>query len=228
MLLIMAIVILGCEKREDPFEADNTYPIMTIKSTANVNKYEIKVGTYQNNHFDTIVNIFDTIKNDFNQIFLSISTENEGHHLKKYQISYNDTITIAELNLIIKNKGNYPNYTRDTVLVSATDYYNKTTTARIIICYIENLNPYTRFKVTKIGNVSPYEIRVDASDSYDSDSRYGGAIVAYHFDIAGYTVQNDDPILNHVLPGPGTYTIKVKVLDNNGQWSQEIQQTIDV
>jgi hypothetical protein len=106
--------------------------------------------------------------------------------------------------------------------LSATDAFGKKATASVQLTYFKNLKPFCVFTVTKTGELSDYEIEIDASTSYDQDSKFGGEIVSYE-----YIVGNDyDEItslssIRYICSGTGQKTITVRVKDNDGEWSDE-------
>ena len=109
----------------------------------------------------------------------------------------------------------------------ARDSFGARGKASVRIEAFENIPPVAVMKVTKTGQLSPYEILVDAANSFDPDKAYGGGIVRYKYKIGNdYEIQTTESRIKYILPGPGIRKIAVKVQDNEGAWSKEVTQEI--
>lgn len=110
------------------------------------------------------------------------------------------------------------------IVLEAKDEYEKYSTGKIEIITFENLDPVGSMKVTPSGVFSSREYILDASGSYDRDSKYGGTIISYIFTINGKSFETVDgsPTASWIFGGPGKYNISVTVKDNDNETSTYI------
>jgi hypothetical protein len=105
----------------------------------------------------------------------------------------------------------------------------RSNTVLIEITALGNLQPRAVLTAEQIDETAPYHVRVDASQSFDEDAQWGGAITAYEFDLEGfYQVETARGELDYIYPEPGNYTITLRVKDNDGAWSGEEKVVVNV
>ncbi len=93
----------------------------------------------------------------------------------------------------------------------------------------DNLAPVGVLQLIQTDELGPYQVQLNASDSYDMDHRWGGRIMKWEFFIAGfYTTTIDQPVIDYIFPEPGKYSIGLRVLDNDGVWSEKVLKEIEV
>ncbi len=124
-----------------------------------------------------------------------------------------DSISIAGEKLTVKAMGEGENE----IMVRTKDSYGKEASAKLKLYRFKNLSPAAVLKIA--GNES---ITLDASESYDRDSRFGGSVTRYYFNINGFVIDDNMKRVNYIFETPGIKTIKLMVQDNEGQWSNEI------
>lgn len=96
------------------------------------------------------------------------------------------------------------------------------------ICF-ENLPPVADLKIKEIGQLSDFEVIIDATGSYDSDSGYDGKVVKYRYQIDDwFHLTTDKASIKYILPQEGTYTVSLQVLDNDGAWSDPVFQDVNM
>ena len=119
-----------------------------------------------------------------------------------------------------------------TIRISAIDNLGKETKADVSINSFLNKLPVASWNYTNIKLNDPYEYEFDATTSIDQDADLGGAIAGYEWTVNGnvFTVGNAkiNYILSKASPGGTTYNIKLRVLDNNGQYSTVSEKYITV
>jgi hypothetical protein len=96
------------------------------------------------------------------------------------------------------------------------------------IVAFENMLPVAKLNISKLALNSPYEISIDATQSFDQDNKFGGEIVEWEYTIGNfytYTTTEYSSIY-HILPTSGSYTISLRVRDNDGAWSNTIYETV--
>jgi hypothetical protein len=113
--------------------------------------------------------------------------------------------------------------------LTVTDPENKSSTALIEMIALDNLLPVAALQVAQTNEVAPYQVKIDASASVDSDSRWGGTIEKYEYNLEGfYTTESIRDNIDYIFPGPGTYRVHVRVKDNDGAWSPIVTREIVV
>lgn len=104
-------------------------------------------------------------------------------------------------------------------------------TALIEITAVANLRPEAVLAAEQVDEAAPYHVRISAADSFDPDKRWGGGIATYRFTLDGiYTLDTapNRPSIDYIYPGPGDYTVRLQVQDNDGAWSEEISREVEV
>lgn len=113
--------------------------------------------------------------------------------------------------------------------LTVTDPENKASNALVEMIAQDNLLPVAALQVTQTDEVAPYQVKIDAAASIDSDARWGGAIEKYEYTLEGfYTTESVRSSIEYIFPQPGTYRIHVRVKDNDGAWSPEVIREIQV
>jgi hypothetical protein len=115
---------------------------------------------------------------------------------------------------------------QDLVTLTAIDSFNEEAKFSISFTVFRNIAPVALFTVTKIGVSSPYEYEVDASGSYDKDARFNGKIIEYEYTLANYKFSSPLSKVRYVFGSAGQKQIRVRVQDNNGDWSSQVSQYV--
>lgn len=215
-ILIYFIVNLACEKHNDPFSSLNSAPEIQEFSFENdslkftkiqpfdVLYLKLKYSDKERQQLTATFNflkgkgtIFHTLFQEINKngnsiIFDAPSVFNSDEDGKISFIP--DTTGLVEIELVLADK------VKQTEKNSAAYLYN-------------NLNPVAQFSYKLLTNVSPYELEVDASKSYDQDK---GKIKWYYwsFDDGSPIVKTGSNTYRYKYQFSGTYTVQLKVEDN--------------
>jgi PKD repeat protein len=99
--------------------------------------------------------------------------------------------------------------------VRVTDNDGLTDTASILVTVPLAENPPTAVGTAVPGTVNPLLVRFDASTSFDTD----GTIVRYDWDFnhdGAFELTDGGATPEYAFPGIGTYTVTVRVFDNDG------------
>ncbi len=112
------------------------------------------------------------------------------------------------------------------VNLTAKDSFKEEAKFSISFTVFRNIAPVALFSVKKIGVSSPYEYEVDASASYDKDARFNGKIVEYEYTLANYKFISPLSKIRYVFGSAGQKQIRVRVKDNNGDWSNQVSQYV--
>ena len=204
MCFLILVSITGCDKRKDFYSTINESPKIEMR----------KQGTPL---FVTGLN--DSIKKMFPDYYLELKVTDE----EKLPLNYSLT-NLADKFSITNNVGRFtPDTTKlgtHGIVFTTTDSYKVTTTAMATFVVFDNLPPVALFTAAKQAVYDPLQYNIDASASYDGDSKYGGKIVEYEFTInTSYKVNTGFNNINYIFPAAGNYTLSVRVKDNNGVWS---------
>jgi hypothetical protein len=172
----------------------------TLDSFSTLVKDSVKAGT----KYYTDFSIFDGFPNSINYSINELQgTGTNNVDLAKKQFEFaGSSLGLHKYAIVAKNK------------------FNLTSTCNAELTFFANILPVSDFIVTKTKVNDPYEIHIDASASLDPDLKFGGGISMYEFNIDSYKVTTPTNYINYILPGAGTYSIKVRVQDNDGAWSQ--------
>jgi hypothetical protein len=110
------------------------------------------------------------------------------------------------------------------------DGYGKEVKKKVKLTVFDNLEPVTNMQVDAIKNISPYEIEINLSNSYDRDAVYGGKIIEYEYRVGDFYILRTSKFasIKFVLPQKGSYLIKCRVKDNNNVYSTEKTKEITV
>lgn len=114
-------------------------------------------------------------------------------------------------------------------ILSVEDAQGLTTSAVIDLNVLDNIIPIARMELEQTDDAAPYQIAIDATPSYDQDSRWGGDVMAYEYTVDNfYTVETVRSKLQYIFPQAGTYRIGLRVKDNDGDWSEELVKQISI
>ena len=122
--------------------------------------------------------------------------------------------------------------------IRATDRFDESSSVIIALEAFTNLPPVARFTFARDGQFGTRQWVINAEESFDRDSRFGGAIVEYEYSVLG-RVDNifvpsepspgfDPTRYQAIFPQDGTYTIGVRVRDNDGVWSQRFERDVRI
>lgn len=94
--------------------------------------------------------------------------------------------------------------------------------ATINLLVFNNIKPVAVRTLTRIGVNNNFEYDLDASGSYDPDRNVGGGIDLYEWDINGSKFLSPNAVSRFIFPASGTYEIKLRVRDNDGEFSEVV------
>ncbi|MBX2843296.1 MAG: hypothetical protein KTR26_16110, partial [Flammeovirgaceae bacterium] len=117
---------------------------------------------------------------------------------------------------------------KNEVKIIAKDEFGATSTIILSVIVYENLPPVAMYSYTKKGIIRPGHFEFSGALSYDQDEKYGGAIINYQFEIDGVEIPSPEPIVEYIFQEKGQHEIKLKVQDNDGEWSEELRELITI
>lgn len=103
-----------------------------------------------------------------------------------------------------------------------TDNLGNKGEATINLLVFNNIRPVAVRALTRIGVSNPFEYDLDASASYDPDKNVGGGVDFYEWDINGTKFLSPNAVSRFIFPQAGTYEIKLRVRDNDGEFSEVV------
>ncbi len=116
-----------------------------------------------------------------------------------------------------------------TFTLEVKDEDNRSSTAQVSIVTFDNLAPVAMLSVQQTDELSPHQVKIDATNSFDKDQPWGGAILQWEFTIEGfYTTVIDRPVIQYIFPEAGKYTFGLRVKDNDQIWSEKVTKEIMV
>ncbi len=114
-------------------------------------------------------------------------------------------------------------------LLEVTDPSRQAASVEVTLLVFENLAPVAMLQLTQTDAVSPHQIRIDGTQSYDPDHRWNGRIALWEFTIVDfYTTTTRQPVLEYIFPQAGSYSVQLRVQDNDGAWSERVEAEIVV
>ncbi|MDW5298900.1 MAG: hypothetical protein SA378_02000 [Sedimentibacter sp.] len=210
-LLIFALVaelfFPSCDNREDYFIDVNKAPTLSLIKNGvvlegNTHSDSLKIGVPLSLQY---------FIQDEEKIILQVSQEQEK---STFEVG-NELISFTGV-----SEG------QALVTLMAKDSFNEKARFSITFIVFRNIAPIALFSVKKIGVSSPYEYEVDASGSYDKDARFNGKITEYEYTLANYRFSSPLSKVRYVFGSAGQKQIRVRVKDNNGDWSSQVSQYV--
>ena len=216
ILQIFILVLLNaCNTSDDYFKKLNHKPEITVK------------GEWDSDFFrkesDSV-----KVRNSYN-LYYKIYDE-EGEKLTAY-IFCDPFLTYTKDNekIIItatrEGKGKFKIYT--------TDSFGATDELIIQFTCFNNLPPVAILEIEDIPGFPKNEKRLNASQSYDQDNKYGGEIALYRFYIKNIAQNSEKEFekayhayMDYTFPTSGEYEIGLRIKDNDGQWSVKENKTV--
>jgi hypothetical protein len=205
--LAAQLFLSSCDNRKDYFIEVNKAPILTlvkngVELTGNTLSDSLKIGEPFSLHY-------------------CISDE-EKIRIQVTQEQQQNTVDIGSELISFTGVTEGQNL----VNLTAEDSFNEEAKFSITFTVFRNIAPVASFTVKKIGVSSPYEYEVDASASYDKDARFNGKISEYEYTLANYKFSTTLSKVRYVFGSVGQKQIRVRVKDNNGDWSNQVSEYV--
>lgn len=220
--IFLLLVISACDTRIKDFETNNTAPVLLFANGKDTYIDTCKIGMYGYDYLPVCLSIKEDNKPIAELSYahdVLIDLYFKDVKLLNDKIPHGDTGTIVKF--VPKLEG-----TSHTVF-TATDKFGLSSKAQLTVFTFTNMLPEAKLNVTKVENFDPLEYQFDASQSFDKDRKWGGNIIKYVYSINGFEIVTIKPVINYIFPNPGTYTIKLHVIDNNNMSSSSINVTVN-
>jgi len=229
-LLVLALGwFSSCDERGQLFEELNDAPVVNFNGTDGFVALsdsmktilgEIKVDVER---YSITINVFDVNDNistvEYRRLEGNGNLYNNGEEITddKLPLAENGDVTFEYEPLV---------YGRHLFQIVVSDSFDETANVEIELIVFENLSPVAVYNSSVVGEFDKYHWRIDASESFDRDSKYGGAIIQYEYTVEGVLRRTGDNVKEHIFPAPGTYPVRVRVMDNNGVWSAYVDDNV--
>lgn len=109
-----------------------------------------------------------------------------------------------------------------------TDRFDEKDSANLHLYVFDNLPPVAALDVRFVDSGRPLEYLLDAGASYDADRAFGGVVSRYVFTVGAERIETIKPGIPYIFPAPGTYVVRLQVVDNDNVGSKEVTTTVQV
>lgn len=209
--IISLVFCISCTTRSDYFADMNKQPVLTLINPTTQQEIET-------------VTIYDTLKMGSKYSMMYMIDDEEELSLIIENNNANDSIIINESIVFMypRSEGlsTYKYKVIDTYKSESTEY-------TVSLFTFINKEPSVNADISIIDGLSPYEIEIDLSQSFDNDAEFGGEIVEYEYKIQNnYILNTHLPQIRYIFDTPGQKKIIVRAKDNDGVWSKELIEYI--
>jgi len=105
------------------------------------------------------------------------------------------------------------------IRIRVTDEFNTAVDGLFTLVAFNNLPPEALLESRKVGALGDLDYEIDASNSFDADKVFGGGIEKYEYIIDDVLIETRLNKLRHNFRQVGFYVIRLRVQDNDGEWS---------
>lgn len=215
ILLVINILIIACEKHQDPFSALNKLPaIQKFEFADDSLKYK------KDAPFKITLKYQDDENQKLTATFKFISGHGDIFHSSFVEKSKTSNSIVFDAPSEFDEKLNFlPDTTGKIEIELELSDKVKISTQKTEAFFFANQRPLAKFDYRLQTSVSPYELDVDASLSFDPDERKSeGKIEWYYWWFGDGTpmIPTRAETYHHAYQNSGTYTVKLKVIDNDG------------
>jgi len=228
-LTFLSLLASSCSDREDGFREFNSKPSIQLVRTqsdtlALLSSYTDSIRYFSDTTFYNVrLRLGDADQNLYRCQILIDSGRIEAYY--KGGIMVNPSLRVdqefVDLSLIPKQTG------LNNITFRLEDKFNEISEAKLNLFVFDNLLPIAKFE-SVLSEPTIGEYTFDGSASYDQDGNFGGEVVAYEWNINGFVFTTPEPVVKHVFGQAGTYTIRLRVMDNNKSFSQIIEKRITI
>lgn len=218
------ILLVGCDETTDFLESLNEAPQINFSSNADspVLQDSIKLGVTSQVKYRISLRVTDKNKNISQIVYTQLSGQGRLKQRDIDIISNNITFSQEESLLVFDY---YPESLGLHKLgLTVYDNFGLSNAVSIEITAFDNLLPVAMVSWTKRGDRGKYHYEIRTGESFDRDSRFGGAIVEYEYKTQGVIHQilattEDATRYQVIFPEKNIYPYEVRVRDNDGKWS---------
>jgi hypothetical protein len=212
LYIIILLIVSSCDNRKDNYVGMDTGPIFQVAKLADAN--------YSNGISDS-----EKLGQTYTFKYQLQSFDNLNINIQKSN-TY-DNLNVNSLTSLISVQAIGAEYA--VYKLNVVDPFGKSANATVQLTIFKNLLPVCVFTDTLLAQLSPYQVFIDASRSYDQDAKWGGTVVQYQYIIGNnYTSTTKMSSLNYIFDGPGQKVIKVRCQDNDSAWSVPVTKYLTI
>lgn len=208
---LLLLVFNACESKKDPFSSLNKQPVIDSFS---FDQDSLKFT--QQSPFKLTLKYQDEENQQLTATFKFVSGKGDIYDANFKQIEKSDDKIVFDVPSSFDGKINFiPDTTGKVEIEMELSDRVKLTTKLAETFFFKNLEPVALFNYQLLSNVRPYNVEVDASESYDQDE---GQIKWYYwrFDDGSPLVKTGSKTYQHSYQNAGSYTIRLTVEDDDG------------
>jgi len=218
---LLTLFWAGCDSREESIDQLNDPPYFLLEG-------------------DTVSFVTDSVKSSLGAYILSASVIDPNENLSSLSFNsiegsgeFSVNNSVVETQVAISGSIDEIIYNADfdglhVFEIIASDDFGEKAILEVSLTAFNNIAPTAVIRVTKPPGTGPFERLIDATASFDGDEKFGGVIEMYEFTFLGIVLEIAAPTQTVIFPSEGTYQVRVRVLDNDGEWSEivAINETI--
>ncbi|MGB4776460.1 MAG: hypothetical protein WBP45_14885 [Daejeonella sp.] len=222
LLFVLCITgIYSCSDQDDAIQNLNEPPVINIDKDKKMLTDSLRYYTGENYFYNFKINMSDINNNIWKCTY---KTENGN-----FKVFYNGnelllpSLRVDQKELNISVSPQEPGL--NVIKFIAEDKFGKTDEAQLSLFLFDNLPPVASLEYVQLSSL---EYQFDGSSSFDQDKNFGGLVAGYYFEIGGIVYETPSPVIKHIFNNPGLYSIKLKVIDNNGSYSPVIEKKVTI
>ena len=182
---LLVVFVLSCDDKDEAFERLNLAPVVEYfsKSTMQwqIAKGEISDSTKVYTEKNSLIYSVKIRAKDKNNNFENIRIEetNPDGVFFLNDAEFQNTAT-TQLDSFTFSCGSVKKGIRRFKII-ATDDFGKSNEINFNLVFVPNKIPVAKLKLIYLGLENKYDYSIDASESFDQDSKFGGKIIEYHY-----------------------------------------------
>lgn len=226
--LVLMVVFIGCDDRLNFINEYNLNPEIFIVVNGNdltelTDSVKMSLKSTKE-EAELVLRVFDP-EGLLNNVKATI-IEGNGTFFQNDAPANTDNLIIDNGNVFVKFKPSNPGNHR--ISFTAYDNLNKSKTVIVRIFAFVNLPPIAVRNITAYKVNHPLEYILDATGSKDPDKNQGGNILIYEWNINGNILTSTQRQSFFVFPSAGTYDIRLRVMDNDGEYSSIVGGVLNI
>ena len=232
LCIISALVyLIGCDDKETSLEDLNIAPSLEYFTRSSTQWEEVvkaetiidssKVWTLENNSvYPAVLRAKDPNLN-FGDITITSLDNDLTFFIDNVLYENMITVPLDSFAIAVRN----PIQSTKRFSIKVLDTWGKENSVEYEINFLNNKGPIARLELLEKNEISPNEYEINAVNSFDRDKSIGGFIVVYEYTIDGVISTIPTNKIHHVF-SIGSHIIKLRVQDNDGVWSEQINRNL--
>jgi len=209
IIYTLVVLLVSCDTTKDYYSDKNNKPILLVK------------GEFDD---DFSIKSSDSMKinQEYYQLFYKIEDEEKCKLKVEYDNIFSVDIEDDRIKIYAKSLG------VGDIKLYVNDSFGSKDEMKIRLTCFDNLPPVAFLEIEDIPGYY-LEKKLDASKSYDQDSKYGGEIILYRFLLNGIEIEKTyHSYIHFTFLEAGNYEVGVQVQDNDNEWSKIYYKTLTI